>query len=218
MKLSHKLLLTSALVPFASLADVEISIPKDVQLMIVNGEDIGYSSFGFDYKETLTIPNGTNQIVFRVAKVVTEAGSKNTKFKSQPLVATFTSSDSEIALTIPRINTLSQGERFNKDPKFYLKDSNGDLKSLKTGQIKVGFTFMPDMVQEVKNFNESSEPASIAAYTGKAIEVDTVKIEKKNVSAKKATTTDLETLQQLFNQASQDDRKAFLTWAISNMN
>ncbi|MDP2571068.1 DUF2057 domain-containing protein [Vibrio penaeicida] len=217
MKLSHKLLLSSALIPFTTLADIEISMPKDVQLMIVNGEDIGYSSFGFDYQETLTVPNGTNQLVFRVAKVVTEAGSKNTKFKSQPLVATFDARDTSLELTVPRITTLSQGEAFNKEPKFFLNSPTGQVDSLKTGQIKVGFTFMPDMVQEVSNFNASSEPASLAAFSEKPVQ--SKPMQKKNEKkVKHVASSDLESLQKLFKHASEEDKKAFLSWAISNIN
>ncbi len=223
MKFAQKLLLTSAaLMPFSALADVEISIPRDVQLMIVNGEDIGYSSFGFDYQETLTVPNGTNQLVFRIAKVVNDGGSKSTKFKSHPLVATFTESDSKLTLKTPRVTTLSQGNSFNSKPSFTLQENGTDIPSLKIGQIKVGFTIMPDMAQEVKNFNASSEPASLRAYAKSTIKpaasAQTMNTSTHEGKAKIATASDLESLQILFKQSSEEDRKAFLSWAISNIN
>ncbi|WP_047045035.1 DUF2057 domain-containing protein [Vibrio mexicanus] len=205
---------TSALLlaPSLSFASVEIDIPRGVQLLTVNGEDAGYSSLGFDYKDNLTLDNGLNQIVFRVAKIVRESGQDKTKFKSTPLVATFNESDLSLRLTLPNIETLDQGMAFDTNPTFTLASDNGEPKSLVKDNLVIGFKLMPDMVHEVNKYNQSTEIASLRNFQSSPSPASTT-------TPTASIDNDSDTYQVLknaYNNATSEEKKKFLTWAISN--
>ncbi|NVC63739.1 DUF2057 domain-containing protein [Vibrio sp. 05-20-BW147] len=209
MKLKKTLFSVLLLSAAPALADISIDIPRGVQLLTVNGEDAGYSSLGFDYQDNLTLKDGVNQIVFRLANIVRESGGQKTKFKSEPLVATFDAENTKLVLKVPKIETFDQGMKFNNSPTFQLIDSeNIEPPSLKKGQISIGFKLMPDMVHEVEKYNMSKEIASL-----------------KNFSSSKNTTSGSETessssyevLRNAYENATLEEKRKFLTWAISNL-
>lgn len=210
MKLVHTLLPSILMVPTLALAEVSIDIPRGVQLLTVNGEDAGYSSMGFDYKDNLVLEDGVNQIVFRLAHLVRESGSEKTKFKSEPLVATFDDANARFKLVIPKIQTFDQGMDFNANPTFQLIDSNNnEPNKIKKDKISIGFKLMPDMVQEVEKYNMSTEVASLKNFSH--VSISESKLENT------ASSTSYETLKNAYNNASKEDKKKFLTWAISNL-
>ncbi|WP_117234532.1 DUF2057 family protein [Vibrio maerlii] len=196
-----------ALVPTLATAEVTIDIPKGVQLLTVNQEDAGYSSLGFDYKDNLILRDGVNQVVFRISKIVFESGADKTKFKSEPLVATFNESDKQLKLEVPNIKTLDEGMAFNNNPSFQLKYQGEDLEGVKKDQLGLGFKLMPDMVQEVEKYNKSMEPASLKHFAHEAVKVDMPILEGSNY----------EVLKSAYESVSIEEKKKFLTWAISNM-
>lgn len=209
MRLTRTLLAASLLLPTMASADVSINIPQGVQLLTVNQEDAGYSSLGFDYKDKLTLNNGVNQVVFRIAKIVFESGSDKTKFKSEPLVLTFDTSDKELDLKIPTIRTFDQGMTFNSQPTFQLMHQNQELDGVKKDQLGVGFKLMPDMVQEVEKYNKSTEVASLKHFekSSKVVVSDTTDPAGTNYTILKAA----------YENVSAEEKKKFLTWAISNI-
>lgn len=210
MKYKKTLLATLMALPCISYADVTIDIPRGVQLLTVNGEDAGYSSLGFDYKDNLVLKNGVNQIVFRLSHIVRESGKDKTKFKSEPLVATFDEDDVKLSLKIPRIDTFDQGLEFNSDPKFSLETSaNLEPKSLKKDQISIGFKLMPDMVQEVEKYNMSTEVASLKNFKETTYDVKVTDITQES---------SYDVLRNAYENATSEEKKKFLTWAISNFN
>lgn len=216
MKLNKLLALSCGLIAPLSFADVNIDIPRDVQILVVNGEDAGYSSFGFDYKDNLHLNDGINQVVFRVSKVVNESGNKSTKFKSKPLVATFESTDSHLKLEVPNLKTLQSGYNFDSDPSFKLGAIDGEVEYFKQGQLRTLATFGSDFVQATENFNKSSEPASLAHLVSSStnpIKVTAPTPEKKAKVSAQANTD----LKSLFLNKSYQEKQEFLSWAIKNM-
>lgn len=216
MKLNKLLALSCGLIAPLSFADVNIDIPRDVQILVVNGEDAGYSSFGFDYKENLHLNDGINQIVFRISKVVNESGNKSTKFKSKPLVATIESTDSHLKLEVPNLKTLQSGYDFNSNPSFKVSAIDGEVEYFKPGQLRTIASFGSDFVQATENFNKSSEPASLAhlVSTSSNPKKVTAPTTEKKVKATAQTNTDLKSL---FLNKSYQEKQEFLSWAIKNM-
>lgn len=207
MKLAKTLLAGLILAPTMVYSAVTVNVPKGVQILTINGEDAGYSSFGFDYKEQIELDNGVGQIVFRIAKIVYESGSDKTKFKSQPLVATFELSDSNVDITVPKITTFQQGMEFNNSPSFEIVRNNEPISSIKKDQLSLGFNLASDMVKEVDTYNRSNEIASLSHY--KNIAPQTTEVILNDDSYK--------TLKSAYTQATKEERKKFLTWAISNL-
>lgn len=216
MKLNKLLAICGAVISPLSLASVNIDIPQDVQILVVNGEDAGYSSFGFDYKESLELSNGINQVVFRISKVVNESGNKSTKFKSKPLVATFDSSDSQLKLQVPNLKTLQSGYNFDSNPSFELDVSNGKVDYFKQGQLKTFATFGADFVQATENFNKSSEPASLAHLAESQSKTSSLSSNSSQEKQELTDSTNLD-LKSLFLNKSYQEKQEFLSWAIKNM-
>lgn len=213
VKLKSTIFLGACLVSSSALADVIIDLPKDVQILVVNGEDAGYSSFGFDYKENLTLNDGLNQVVFRVSKVVIESGNKSTKFKSKPLVATFDSQNSHLAITLPNIKNLQAGYDFDSDPSFDLVAKKGQLDYFEKGQLRTLSTFGADFVQATANFNKSSEKASVANFSQQQVVTEV----KREGNVKIAQSTSDDQLKLLFLNKTPQEKQDFLSWAIQNM-
>lgn len=216
MKLNKLLAVSCSLIAPLTFADVNIDIPRDVQILVINGEDAGYSSFGFDYKDNLQLNDGINQIVFRISKVVNESGNKSTKFKSKPLVATFESSDSQLGLEVPDLKTLQSGSDFDSNPNFEISTKSGKLEYFKQGQLRTLATFGSDFVQATENFNKSSEPASLAHLVSTSIQSSkvTAPLPEKTTSSNEKVNTDLKSL---FLNKSYQEKQEFLSWAIKNM-
>lgn len=214
MKLNKLLAVSCGLIAPFSFASVNIDIPREVQILVVNGEDAGYSSFGFDYKDNLELNDGINQVVFRISKVVNESGNKSTKFKSKPLVATFESADSHLKLEMPKLKTLQSGYDFDTHPSFDLNVIDGQIEYFKQGQLRTLGTFGADFVQATENFNKSSEPASLAHLASATSKKITAPVPKESSSLATQTNTDLKSL---FLNKSYQEKQEFLSWAIKNM-
>ncbi|MGF1694994.1 DUF2057 family protein [Vibrio lamellibrachiae] len=216
MKLKQVLLGSAVFISMSAFADVTLNLPKDVQLLVINGEDAGYSSFGFDYKENITIPNGVNQVVFRLSKVVNDGGNKMTKFKSKPLVATFDSRDSSLSLDVPNVKTLSAGYRFNGTPTFDIVAREGTVEFLEKNRLNLLSSFGSDFIQATENFNKSSEVASLAHYKVSPQQSNDMK-SIKQVETYKELEKGIGSTVNEFSKLSKEQKQEFLSWAINNI-
>lgn len=216
MTLKQTLLAGLMLAPTLAYSSVNLNVPIDVQMLTVNGQDVGFSSFGFDHKETVKLDDGVNQVVFRVSKVVADGGSKGTKYTSIPMVATFDSSDSNLFIEIPKLTTLSQGSQFNDKPTFSITDGNQAVPGLKKGKINAGLKFFSDIVAEVERFNRSDEPASLKHFQVAKPAATTTTAAA--TTASYSESPDIEKFKQDFSKFSKEEKQAFLSWAINNIN
>ncbi|MDO6705227.1 DUF2057 domain-containing protein [Photobacterium sp. 1_MG-2023] len=208
MKLK-KIFLSSALLALTAptMAQVKLALPKGVHLLVVNEQDAGYSALGFNHRPVLELPDGQNQVVFRIGKIVMESGSLKTKYDSVPIVALFDAKETTLSLEVPNIETLAQGQAYDKDPRFQLLN-NGQPIDVKSDQLAVGFTLSPDYLQLTRDYNRSDRVASLKTNPRSATPV-----QQSVPTDSKAD----EMLKYWFEQASPESRKAFLSWAIQNM-
>ncbi|WP_070968666.1 DUF2057 family protein [Vibrio sonorensis] len=217
MSLKKSLIAASILFSPLALSEVTVNIPEGVQVLVINGEDAGYSSFGFDYKENITVPNGVNQVVYRISKVVNDGGSKLTKFKSTPFITTFDESNSTLELELTELETLQQGRRFNSKPVLTMTNNGKEISSLKTDQLSTLLTFGSDYVQATENYNRTSEPASLAHYSETNVFVPQPIYVKKNQPVEVPVSKSVAELQQAFSNFSAQEKQEFMSWAIKNM-
>ncbi|MEZ8143494.1 hypothetical protein A1OO_21040 [Enterovibrio norvegicus FF-33] len=208
-------------------ADVTIDIPSGVQVLVENGIDSDYSNLGFDNQDKVVLPNGESQILFRLSHIVRESGSKKTKYKSVPLVATFTAADAALTLKLPRIDTLDDGRMFDKKPSFTLSE-NGKPIDIKQDKLSIGFELMPDYVKEIEKYNRANNIASWQSTGAVATVAATIPVvsSTSNAEVSKVTSASVspdagvDTEQMLkfwFAQADSESQKAFLSWAIQNV-
>ncbi|PSW07630.1 YccT family protein [Photobacterium lipolyticum] len=226
--------LATMLLPFAPIAAAQVTmeIPKGIQLLVINGQDTDYSMFGFDHKPEIKLPDGANQVVFRIAKVVRDAGSKTTKFKSVPIVIRFDGDNTQLTLDIPNIQTLDEGRNFNSAPSFTIKESGNDYPFV-YDTLYVGFDLAPDFTRKVEKYNKSGAIASINAGISTTNTITASVAQPQKVTSKAATqsTTNTTTpaqltesnkaemmLQHWFHQADDKTKKKFLSWAVTNIN
>jgi uncharacterized protein YccT (UPF0319 family) len=217
MTLKKTLLAGLMLAPTLAYSAVNLNVPVDVQMLTVNGQDVGFSSLGFDHKESVTLNDGVNQVVFRISKVVADGGNKGTKYTSVPMVATFDSSDSNLFIKVPKLITLSQGSQFNDKPSFSITDGNQVVSGLEKGKINAGLKFYADIVAEVERFNRSDEPASLKNFqVAKPAAATTTTVTATTTSY--SASPDIEKFKQDFAKFSKEEKQAFLSWAINNIN
>ncbi|KDM93019.1 DUF2057 domain-containing protein [Photobacterium galatheae] len=211
MKLKN-LFLSSALLAFTtpSIAQVNLELPKGVHLLVVNEQDAGYSSLGFNHQPVLTLPDGQNQVVFRIGKIVMESGSLKTKYDSVPLVALFDAKNTTLTLEVPKINTLAQGQAYDQSPHFSILEQGHPIE-VKSDKLAVGFTLSPDFVDLTEKYNRTERIASLK-HTAKPANTTNP---KENVSSNPEAE---KMLQYWFKQATPETQKAFLSWAVQNMN
>ncbi|MFC1503266.1 DUF2057 family protein [Pseudomonadota bacterium] len=225
--------LATMLLPLAptAAAQVTMEIPKGVQLLVINGEDAGYSMFGFDHKPEIELPDGANQVAFRIAKAVRESGSKKTKYKSVPIIIRFDGNNTQLTLDVPNIQTLDQGRDFNNAPSFAIKESGKDHPFV-YDTMPIGFDLAPDFAREVEKYNKSGSIASINADVSTANVTTTSGVQPQKATAKTTTQSTPHTatptqltesnkaemmLQHWFNQADDKTKKKFLSWAVTNI-
>lgn len=224
--------LATMLLPFAPIAaaQVTLEIPKGVQLLVVNGQDGGYSMFGFDHETEIELPDGTNQVAFRIAKIVRETGSKKTKYKSVPIIIRFDGNNTHLALDVPNIQTMDEGRDFNNAPSFTIKES-GENYPFVYDTVAVGFDLAPDFTREIEKYNKSGAIASTTAGISAESTITASVAQPQKVTSKTVVQSTADTATQLtesnktemmlqhwFNQADDKTKKKFLSWATTNIN
>lgn len=128
-------LVVGALVPFVANAEVNVTLHKDVEAVVVNGEELPMTVMG---KSQFSLENGTNQLVIRLSKLIA-TGSEYEKFKSDPLVVTFTSEDKDIMIEPTRqIMREAQVKDFKQAPSFTLTDQSGKTVSSQQNVLPQG--------------------------------------------------------------------------------
>ncbi|KKD62118.1 hypothetical protein RN22_02020 [Grimontia sp. AD028] len=206
-------------------ADVSVKIPNGVQVLVENGNETNFSNLGFDSKDTVIFPNGNNQLVFRLSHIVQESGSKKTKYKSVPMIATFTANDTTLNLKInKRITTLDEGRTFNKKPNFTIED-NGSPIEVKSDVLPVGFDLMTDFSALMRTYNEGDHLASWKLEDDFSVVQKKTPVQMNNLDTSTFSSTtensgNVESEQMLkfwFSQASSQEQKNFLSWAIQNV-
>ncbi|EAS40438.1 DUF2057 domain-containing protein [Photobacterium profundum] len=151
--------LTACGLSFPTLADVNLELPKSAELVLVNGVDA-------DGNNALTLKDGKNQIAFRIEENYRENGDYNL-FKSDIVIMTFDGQDANYVLTLPKITSSLEGEKFNRAPSLKLKNKSDSSVDFEQGKLmKNGVQFGRDLEKEMAVYNQSSQPAAYAMATG----------------------------------------------------
>ncbi|HAS6349960.1 DUF2057 domain-containing protein [Vibrio sp. IRLE0018] len=145
---------------FAPKADVDIDFHRDISPILVGEDLVGYSFFS---KDSYQVPNGTNQVVLRVSKLVEKLGEKE-KFNSNAFVLTFTQSDKKISIEPnAKILKVEQAEQFNKTPSFLVKDSQGNTVITQVAVLPSLGGISRDYEKELAKFNAKYYPELVLA-------------------------------------------------------
>lgn len=204
------LLLVSTLCSGATLAAVQVNLSKDVELLAVNGEEIGLRLFS---KSELQLEDGLNQFVLRASKLVRQANGEFEKFNSDPVIITFNGKDQKIQLSLQGdIATTVDADHFNKQPYFTLSSSSH--VQVEQELLPRGPGITRDYEKEIARFN-----AQRNIPIGKA-SIESQFSEKQMDSTEKATSVgaksnSLKMVKAQYLALTEEERKQFLSWAVA---
>lgn len=209
----------------AGLLSISISMPAvattlklspDIDLLVVDGKKMTGSLLkGAD---SLELDGGQHQLLFKVVKSVRSGQNDQTAYTSPPLIATFnTQNVSSVAIELPRIENVRDGQRFDKTLNYQVIDKNGNALVMKHDVLHPdGVTLSVDLEKVMADYNSQKRPASVPAFThsrstassslGSAVlNSPTVTLKGENVSE--------QMLQYWYQQADKETQKRFLHWA-----
>ena len=145
---------SALLLTMPAFADVELSMPSNSELLVVNGNEVST-------QDTLKLQNGINQIAFRYTGRYQHQGSQ-TQFQSDVIIIKFNEKNAELALTLPRIRSSSAADKFNQSPKVMLVDANDQSIHFEQGKlIKEGLQLGRDYAEEITAYNLTEQSASL---------------------------------------------------------
>ncbi|MCP3700010.1 MAG: DUF2057 domain-containing protein [Aliivibrio sp.] len=151
-KKSHLFAIASLFFSSSILAQVNVEVDRDINVLAINGESVGFSLLK---KENLEFKNGVNQLVVRIEKLVTSAYGEKEKFNSAPVIITFDLNDKNVeVLPSQKIKFAKDAEVFDKNPTFILKNIQGgsDL-AMKQDILPSAGGFTRDYELEIARYN-----------------------------------------------------------------
>ncbi|MCG9595211.1 DUF2057 family protein [Vibrio sp. Isolate25] len=164
MKISTTLLAATALSLSAmAAAEVTITVPETVDVLVANDAKPELSGGFFSANKTLTLPNGENQILFRYQPYFTQ-GNDRIILESDPIIATFNTSDTELTFDMPKYRDHHEGEKKIKDVDWQLTTENGKpLAVTQDKLIKDGMQIGRNFQIELADYNRRGGVAAVSA-------------------------------------------------------
>ena len=200
--------------------------PKNVDIEVVNGQKAGLGA------TTFTLKAGNNQVAFEVDQLIRTSGDTE-RFTSDPIVISFTlEGDQDVTLGTPNFRNIKEARAFEKNPQPILTDSKGTAIEYKLSVLKrEGLQFGRNLVEEVNGFNLTDDPAAVAEFApaiyirgvssqtqaqmNAAVQIANMQQAQQTAltpAAAAGNSMSTKMLQYWYNQASREDREAFMTW------
>ncbi|GLT15836.1 DUF2057 family protein [Vibrio algivorus] len=188
-------------------AEVQIPIPDSVNLLVVNSLKPKVEKGGLFGTDTLILPDGENQIVFKFQPGVMENDTLRRVY-SDVIVAKFTAQDDELTFVLPEYRDLNQARNEINDFEWSLVDTQDnaiDVKKepLSTTGVQLGRNF----IEDVMDYNMRGGVAAITtgSVVAKSLPMNTqTKPDSENISQLKAW----------YLKANEQERKDFQIWLI----
>ncbi len=218
-KLLNSFLLLGGLSPFLAYANVNIQLDKNIEAVVIEGEELPLSVLN---KSKFTLPNGQNQLVLRVSKLVTK-GSEFEKFRSDPVVVTFDAADTTINIKPARdIRFEREVKEYKSNVNFILETQTEAPVIAKQAILPRGSGFTRDYEKELARFNKKNGIDVYKSHDGVPVDIISVKaLPQKQVKAPQVNMSNENAailLKADFLRMTEKERKAFLEWAVQNIN
>ncbi|KIE21881.1 hypothetical protein SE23_06645 [Vibrio sinaloensis] len=162
MKVQTSLLAFAALgLSTNALADVTISIPDTVEVLLVNEQKPQLDGGLFSSQKTVTLPDGENQILFLYKPYFTQ-GKDRIIVESDPIVAKFTSKESELVFDFPSYRNVREAKAEIKSADWQFKNQNGQVVAVQQEQLaKEGMQIGRNFKLEIAEYNRHNGIASL---------------------------------------------------------
>ncbi|WP_330148405.1 DUF2057 domain-containing protein [Shewanella oncorhynchi] len=135
-------------------ADVHLNLPKNAEVLTVNGKPAVKSG-------DLVLADGTNQIAFRYAAQYRQQAD-SVHYLSDVLIVRFDASAQTLSLTLPAINSARDAKKFDESPKLTLLNAQDEAVVFTSDKlIKNGIQLGRDFEHEILQYNLSNHPASL---------------------------------------------------------
>lgn len=145
----------------SAIADVTISVPKDVEILVANSQPPEFDGGIFSSSKSVTLPDGENQIVFRYSPTFRQGGDQRT-IETEAIITKFTASDAELSIEVPQYYTAERAKTFDTNPTWKLVDD--DDKTVEVKQDKLSYNGLQlgrDYVEETQAYNSKGGIAAI---------------------------------------------------------
>ncbi len=194
----------SSLVSFSALASVELEIPDNVNIYVVNQDNPEFDSNFLGGDKTLSLPDGVNQILFQYIPAFVDRDNA-TKVYSQYIVAKFDAADTTLTFDLPNYRNARQANAEIDNLKWGLKNAAGQSIPVVEDTLSIrGVTLGRDYVRDIEKYNQSEGKASLNMVTS-----------SKTFSQSPKVQQTLDTFKQQYLKLNEQERKAFLQWAVS---
>lgn len=200
-------LTTLVLFSTATYANVTLTLPNNAVLLVVN-EQTPNSSLLATRSDSLTLPNGQNQIVYKLQTIINAGSSQSGKYESKPLVLTFTSKNAALELDVPSIRSSNDARRFDAKHEVTLIEFKGTIESYSHELLPLPaeFSFDTDYVAAVKSYNEMLD----TEVHSKPDPIESDDLDSDSINNMAHTQ-----LRYWFEQADKETQKSFIEWANS---
>ncbi len=187
-----------ALFSHITLANVELDVPDNVNVYVVNQDTPEFDSNFLGGDKTLSLPNGVNQILFQYIPAFVDRDNA-TKVYSQYIVAKFDAADTKLTFDLPSYRNARQANAEIDKLKWSLQNAAGQSIPVVEDTLSIrGVTLGRDYIRDMVKYNQSNGVASFNIAVSPAKNDQTMSAFK-----------------QQYLKLNEQERKAFLQWAVS---
>lgn len=188
-------------------AEVKIPIPDTINLLVVNSLKPKIEKGGLFGTDTLVLPDGENQIVFKFQPSVMENDTLRRVY-SDAIIAKFSAQDDELKFVLPEYRDLNQARNEIGNFEWSMvnnKDQVVDVESepLSANGVQLGRNFLED----VTDYNRRG---GVAAITTGAVAVKSLPVQ----GQVKSDSENVGQLKAWYLKANKQERKDFQVWLI----
>ncbi|SHO58294.1 DUF2057 family protein [Vibrio quintilis] len=155
----------------SSMAQVNISVPGDVEILVANGIKPHLTGGVFDYEKTLSLADGQQQIVFRYKPYFSQ-GKDNIGVESDVIVASFTATNKSLSFKLPKYKHAKDAQKSIKNLQWSFIDKQNKKVQLTEDKLqKEGMQIGRNYLTEIAVYNQTQSPAAVSAYAPKNAQV-----------------------------------------------
>ncbi|WP_162598351.1 DUF2057 family protein [Vibrio rumoiensis] len=188
-------------------AEVKVPLPDSINLLVVNSLKPKIEKGGLFGQNTLVLPDGENQIVFKFQPSVMENDTLR-KVYSEVIVAKFTAQDDELTFVLPEYRDLSQARSEIDDFEWSMVNSQQQPVDVKQEPLSAeGVQLGRNFIEDVMDYNMRG---GVAAITTGAVAAKNLPVQ----GQMKADSENVGQLKAWYLKANKQERKDFQVWLI----
>lgn len=188
-------------------AEVKIPIPDTINLLVVNSLKPKIEKGGLFGTDTLVLPDGENQIVFKFQPSVMENDTLRRVY-SDAIIAKFSAQDNELKFVLPEYRDLNQARNEIGNFEWSMVNNKGQVVDVKSEPLSAnGVQLGRNFLEDVTDYNRRG---GVAAITTGAVAVKSLPVQ----GQVKSDSENVGQLKAWYLKANKQERKDFQVWLI----